>query len=54
MIHKLWVTLVRFGFRLLYYELAWTYDLVSWLVSLGEWVRWHRAGLPFVQGPNVL
>lgn len=54
MIRKLWVTLVRFGFRLLYYELAWTYDLVSWLVSLGEWGRWQRAALPFVQGPTVL
>ncbi|MCA9942941.1 MAG: class I SAM-dependent methyltransferase [Anaerolineales bacterium] len=54
MINKLWFTLVRFGFRLLYYELAWTYDLVSWLVSLGEWSRWQRAALPFVQGPTVL
>ncbi|MAT99763.1 MAG: methyltransferase type 11 [Anaerolineaceae bacterium] len=54
MIRKLWIALVRFGFRLLYYELAWTYDLVSWLVSLGEWGRWQRAGLSFVQGPSVL
>jgi len=52
--HKPWVSLVRFGFRLLYYELAWTYDLVSWLVSLGEWGRWQQAALPFVQGPTVL
>jgi len=51
---KLWIALVRFGFRLLYYELAWTYDLVSWLVSLGEWGRWQRAGLPFVKGPTIL
>jgi ubiquinone/menaquinone biosynthesis C-methylase UbiE len=54
MIRKLWIALVRFGFRLLYYELAWTYDLVSWLVSLGEWGHWQRAALPFVQGPAVL
>lgn len=54
MMKKIWIILVRFGFRLLYYELAWTYDLVSWLVSLGEWGRWQRAALPFVQGPTVL
>lgn len=54
MIRKLWIALVRFGFRLLYYELAWTYDLVSWLVSLGEWGRWQRAALPFVQGSTIL
>ncbi len=54
MIRNLWIGLLRFGFRLLYYELAWTYDLVSWLVSLGEWRRWQQAALPFVQGPVVL
>ncbi len=37
---KLWVGLIKFGFRLLYQEMAWTYDWVSWLVSLGEWRRW--------------
>ncbi len=54
MIRNLWIGLLRFGFRLLYYELAWTYDLVSWVVSLGEWRRWQQAALPFVQGPVVL
>ena len=47
-------SLLRFGFRLLYHELAWTYDVVSWLVSLGEWRRWQQAVLPFVQGERVL
>ncbi|MFO7684185.1 MAG: methyltransferase domain-containing protein [Chloroflexota bacterium] len=51
---KLWFTLVRFGFRLLYNEFAWTYDVVSWLVSLGEWRRWQLAALPFVAGRDVL
>lgn len=50
----LWKKLVRFGFRLLYNELAWTYDAVSWLVSLGDWRAWQQAALPFVQGPDVL
>jgi ubiquinone/menaquinone biosynthesis C-methylase UbiE len=49
-----WTNLLHFGFRLLYNELAWTYDIVSWLVSLGDWRAWQRAALPFVQGPSVL
>lgn len=49
-----WRKLIRFGFRLLYYELAWTYDIVSWLVSLGAWRSWQLAALPFVQGERVL
>lgn len=40
-----WWTVVRFGFRLLYNELAFTYDLVSWVVSLGTWRCWQRAAL---------
>lgn len=54
MFHKLWFALVRFGFRLLYNEMAWTYDLVSWAVSLGQWRRWQQAALPFVAGRRVL
>ena len=40
-----WRSLVRFGFRLLYNEMAFTYDSVSWLVSLGDWHSWQRAGI---------
>jgi ubiquinone/menaquinone biosynthesis C-methylase UbiE len=54
MLMKLWFALVRFGFRLLYYEFAWTYDVVSWVVSLGDWRRWQLAALPFVAGRDVL
>ena len=54
MLMKLWFTLVGFGFRLLYNEFAWTYDVVSWLVSLGDWRRWQVAALPFVVGRDVL
>ncbi len=41
----LWWRLVRFGFRLLYNELAFTYDWVSSVVSLGDWRCWVRASL---------
>lgn len=51
---SLWRRLVAFGFRLLYNELAWTYDVVSWVVSLGEWRRWQRAALPNVHGHSIL
>mgnify|MGYP002713092744 CR=1 FL=1 len=54
MIKKIWISLIRFGFRLLYYEMAWTYDVVSWVVSLGEWSAWQRAALPYLGGRRVL
>ncbi|MGD8463542.1 MAG: class I SAM-dependent methyltransferase [Anaerolineae bacterium] len=38
---KLWHGTVAFGFRLLYNELAWLYDPVSWLTSFGLWRRWQ-------------
>lgn len=47
-----WV--LRFGFHLLYNQLAWTYDTVAWLVSRGQWQTWGRAALPYLQGPRVL
>lgn len=46
--------LVLFAFRLLYYELAFTYDLVSWTVSAGQWRSWQRAALPYLRGRRVL
>jgi len=44
----LWQRLVAFGFRLLYNELAWLYDPVSWLVSKGQWGRWVRSHWPWL------
>lgn len=41
----LWQRLVAFGFRLLYNELAWLYDPVSWLVSKGLWRKWQQSTL---------
>lgn len=45
----LWWRLIRFGFRLLYNELAFTYDFVSVVVSLGQWRCWGRAALQFIE-----
>lgn len=54
---RLYVGLLRFGFRLLYNEMAWTYDLVSWSVSMGHWRRWQQASIPHLgasDGGSVL
>lgn len=46
--------ILRLAFRLLYNEMAWTYDLVSWGVSIGQWRSWQRAALPYLRGRRVL
>jgi SAM-dependent methyltransferase len=50
-ITSLWWALVRFGFRLLYNELAFTYDTVSRIVSLGQWHDWQRVALRHLNAP---
>nr|MBN1229899.1 class I SAM-dependent methyltransferase [Anaerolineae bacterium] len=44
-----WWSLVRFGFRLLYNEFAWTYDLISICVSLGQWRAWQNTCIPHLK-----
>lgn len=51
---RAWFWLVMSGFRLLYNELAVTYDLVSWVVSMGQWRDWQKTAIPFLQGQQVL
>ena len=46
--------LLKFAFGLLYNQLAWTYDLVSWVVSVGQWRSWQRSALPYLPGRPVL
>lgn len=48
MIGRLWGNSVAFGFRLLYNEMAFTYDAVSYVVSLGDWRQWQLAPLMFL------
>jgi ubiquinone/menaquinone biosynthesis C-methylase UbiE len=46
--------LLKFAFHLLYYRLAWTYDLVAWLVSFGQWSAWRRTATLFLKdGPTL-
>ncbi|MEK7442050.1 MAG: class I SAM-dependent methyltransferase, partial [Chloroflexota bacterium] len=46
--------LLRIFFRLLYNELAITYDLISWVVSIGQWREWQRQTIPFIIGDQIL
>ena len=45
---------LRFFFRLLYHQLAFTYDLVAASVSFNRWKNWVLSVLPFVKGERVL
>lgn len=45
---------LRFFFFHFYHTFAWTYDFVSWAVSIGRWNHWIRSVLPFLQGKRIL
>jgi ubiquinone/menaquinone biosynthesis C-methylase UbiE len=45
---------LRFFFRLLYHQLAWSYDAVAAVVSLGRWNDWVGSAIPFVEGRRTL
>lgn len=47
-----WWRLVRWGFHLLYNQFAFTYDVVSRIVSLGAWRCWQRAALKHIGPPG--
>lgn len=51
-ISNLRLALVQFGFRLLYNELAFIYDIVSQIVSLGAWRCWQRTALSHLNIPT--
>ncbi|MBZ0309948.1 MAG: class I SAM-dependent methyltransferase, partial [Anaerolineae bacterium] len=48
MLKTLWWRLVKLGFRLLYNEMAFTYDTVANIVSLGQWWDWQRSALKYL------
>ena len=46
--------LIKFSFFLLYNHLAFSYDAIAWLVSLGQWADWRRSALSHLQpGPTL-
>ena len=54
MLLRLWWAFLRLFFRLLYNEMAWTYDLVAGVVSLGQWQAWGRTAIDHLRGERVL
>jgi ubiquinone/menaquinone biosynthesis C-methylase UbiE len=54
MLSHLWLAFLRFAFYLFYNPFAFTYDLVSVIVSRGHWRAWTRAALPYIVGARVL
>jgi ubiquinone/menaquinone biosynthesis C-methylase UbiE len=47
-------TLLRYFFRLLYHQFAFTYDLVAATVSFNRWKNWVVSVIPFIEGNRVL
>jgi ubiquinone/menaquinone biosynthesis C-methylase UbiE len=46
--------ILRFFFRLLYHQFAFTYDLVAATVSFNRWKDWVMSVLPFIEGNRIL
>lgn len=45
---------MNFFYRLLYHPFAFTYDLVAWVVSLGNWNDWILSISPRLEGTRIL
>lgn len=45
---------LKLFFRYLYHQLAWSYDLVAYIVSLGKWTRWVAASYDYLDQQPVL
>ena len=45
---------LRFFFRLLYGNYAWSYDFIADSVSLGRWKDWIQEVLPYLGGTHIL
>lgn len=54
MLLTLWGRFIRLFFHLLYGPFAWTYHLVAWVVSMGQWNAWAATAMEVLDGPTVL
>lgn len=45
---------MRFFYFLLYHPFAFTYDLVAWIVSFGQWKDWVFSVFPYIEGTRIL
>lgn len=46
--------LLRIFFHWLYHPLAWAYDFIAAVVSIGRWNEWIMTVLPLIEGTRVL
>jgi ubiquinone/menaquinone biosynthesis C-methylase UbiE len=46
--------MLRIFFHHLYTSLAWFYDAVAWITSVGQWSRWQRVGLDTLPQGRIL
>jgi ubiquinone/menaquinone biosynthesis C-methylase UbiE len=53
-LRKLLGWFLRIIYRLLYHQMAWTYDWVAALVSLGMWNEWIKTVLPYLEARRTL
>ena len=53
-VKRLRTAFMRAFFAGLYTQMAWTYDLVAAVVSVGMWTSWVRSTLTYLNGPQVL
>lgn len=54
LLYKLYTRFMRLFFSLLYHSMAWTYDLVADIVSVGRWKHWVSTAAGLLHGPRVL
>ncbi|MEM7345957.1 MAG: class I SAM-dependent methyltransferase [Chloroflexota bacterium] len=45
---------LKLAFHLLYYQMAWSYELVAWSVSFGQWSTWRRLAFSFFNKGKTL
>jgi len=53
-LQRIFFSFLRAFFSLLYHQLAWTYDWIASIVSLGDWNLWVKSVLPYLDGPKIL
>ena len=53
-LHRAYRSLYGWATQRLYHELAWGYEIVAWVVSLGRWDAWRCQVLGHVIGRRVL
>jgi ubiquinone/menaquinone biosynthesis C-methylase UbiE len=52
--HKLLRAVLRLFFDKLYTTFAWTYDLVAWMSSMGQWRDWQSAAIEDLPKGDIL